>query len=82
VQAQTLRGGVRACLRDLKRLLCYGRGPRGAPTLFTQLGSPTTRHLSKVLGHYAPSTVFCAACGVPDCKIYQAQAASPRGLWT
>jgi hypothetical protein len=24
------------------RLLCYGRGPGGAPTLFTELGSPTT----------------------------------------
>jgi hypothetical protein len=39
---------------------------------------PVARHLSKVLGHYAPSTVLYAASGVPDCKIHNQPGISVR----
>jgi hypothetical protein len=46
---------------------CLGVRPRSLQSW--GLLPPVARHLSKVPGQYAPSTVVYADCGDPDCNI-------------
>jgi hypothetical protein len=63
VQASVRTSFTCACCR-------YSRGPLGCAYALGGPLPPVARHLRKVLGQYAPSTVLYAACGVPDCKIH------------